>query len=224
MTEDKEIGMYRFVELALSFPVVIFSLLLSLAGIYWLLVCCGIFDTDPVELDIEAISAYEKSLADSGKGLFSQLGLAGVPASVVLTLVSLIGWLLSYFIQLLLIEPLSLGFFYYPLGFVSGMLAACAALTTTALLVRLFRPLMKGIQGPPSRPICGRVAIVRSATVTHERGTALLEDGGAGLLLQVRTYGTSNLKRNDRVVLLQYIADEHLYHVISETEFLGQAL
>lgn len=221
MIVDEDNGMYRFLELALSFPVVIFSLLLSLAGIYWLLVCCGVFDTDPVEIDIEAISAYEKNLADSDNGLFSQLGLAGVPASVGLTLVSLIGWLLSYFIQLLLIQPLSLGFFYYPLGFVSGLLAACAALVMTALIVRLFKPLMKRIQGPPPMPMCGRVAIVRSATVTRDRGMAFLEDGGAGLVLQVRTYGANDLKRNDRVVLLQYIADEHLYHVISEKEFLG---
>lgn len=224
MIVDEETGMYRFLELALSFPVVIFSLLLSLAAIYWLLVCCGVFDTGPVELDIEAITAYEKALAESDEGLFSQLGLAGIPASLVLTLVSLTGWLVSYFIQLLVIEPLSLGFFYYPLGFASGLFAACAALITTALLVRLFRPMIKRIQGPPSMPICGRVAIVRSATVTRERGTAFLEDGGAGLLLQVRTCDTAHLKRNDRVVLLQYIADEHFYQVISETEFLGQAL
>ncbi|RRV05990.1 hypothetical protein EGJ27_14990 [Pseudomonas sp. v388] len=213
--------MDRFLEVTFSFPVVVFSLGLALAFIYWLLVCTGMLDTESVEIDLQAVSACDKAAADAEKGLFFQLGMAAVPVSVVFTLISLVGWLVSYFIQLLLIEQLSLGFFYYPLGFVSGVISLLAALVTTALIVRLFKPLMKKIKGPPPIPVIGSVAVVRSSTVTCQRGTALLNDGGAGLLLQVRAFGERTFTRNERVVILQYLADEHVYLVIAESDFKG---
>lgn len=216
--------MYNFLETVLSFPVVLFSMGLALTSIYWLLVCCGILDSEPVDIDVQALSAYDKATAEAGKGLFFNLGLAGVPISLTLTLVSLTGWLASYFIQLLLIQQLSLGFFYFPLGFVSSLFSLLVALVTTVLVVRVFKPLMRKIKGPPPMPICGQVAVVRSATVTRQRGTALLNDGGAGLLLQVRTLDATELKRNERVVLLQYLCDEHVYLVIAESDFKGRAL
>ncbi|WP_122421442.1 hypothetical protein [Pseudomonas viridiflava] len=217
--------MYHFIETALSFPVVIFSLLLAITMIYWLMVCLGILDSGPVDIDMQAVSAFDSASAsasaESGKGLVARLGLTGVPASIILTLISLSGWLVSYFGQLLFIDQLSLGFFYYPLGFVSGLLALAAASIFTLVTLRLFKPLIRKIRGPEPTPICGQVAVVTSQTVNCNSGRALMSDGGAGLLLQVRTFGTPEIKRNDRVVLLQYLADEHAYLVVSESEFKG---
>ena len=213
--------MYRFLEMTLSFPVVIFSLGLALTFIYWLLVGTGILDTELGEIDVQAISASEKAAAEAGKGLFFQLGLASVPVSLTVSLISLIGWLVSYFVQFFLVRKLSVGFFYYPLGFVSGVLSLLVALVTTVSIIRLFKPLIQKIKGPPPTPICGRVAIVRSKTVTRERGTAFLNDGGAGLLLQVRSLDATELHRNEAVVLLQYLPDEHVYLVIAEPDFKG---
>ncbi|MCR8720831.1 hypothetical protein N027_20815 [Pseudomonas syringae USA007] len=213
--------MSRFFEITLSFPVVIFSLLLAIVSVYWLMVCLGVVGIEPVEIDIQAVSAYDSGNDEFGEGLFPGFGFAGVPLAIILTLVSVVGWLVSYFNQLLIIEQLSLGFFYYPLGFASGLMALLIALAFTLLIVRLCKPLLKKISGPAPPPICGQVAIVRSQTVSCDRGTAMLDDGGAGLLLQVRSLGTSQIRRNDRVVLLQYLADEHVYHVISESDFKG---
>ncbi|MBP0946386.1 hypothetical protein V2J59_19135 [Pseudomonas alliivorans] len=213
--------MYHFIETALSFPVVIFSLLLAITVFYWLMVCLGVLDGGSADIDMQAVSALDSASAESGKGLVARLGLSGVPASIILTLISLSGWLISYLGHLLLIDQLSLGFFYYPLGFVSGLLALVAASIFTLVTLRLFKPLVRKIRGPEPTPICGQVAVVTSQTVTGKSGRALMSDGGAGLLLQVRTFGTPEIKRNDRVVLLQYLADEHAYLVVSESEFKG---
>lgn len=213
--------MYHFIETALSFPVVIFSLLLAITVFYWLMVCLGVLDGGSADIDMQAVSAFDSASAESGKGLVARLGLSGVPASIILTLISLSGWLISYLGHLLLIDQLSLGFFYYPLGFVSGLLALVAASIFTLVTLRLFKPLVRKIRGPEPTPICGQVAVVTSQTVTGKSGRALMSDGGAGLLLQVLTFGTPEIKRNDRVVLLQYLADEHAYLVVSESEFKG---
>jgi hypothetical protein len=49
----------------------------------------------------------------------------------------------------------------------------------------------------------------------------VLEDGGAGLILRVRADEALGFKRGDRVVLLEYLAAEHAYRVITEEEFRG---
>lgn len=213
--------MYVFLDVALSFPVVIFSFGLSLAVIYWLLVCSGVLHSEPLDIDIHALSAYDQATRQTGLGTFLTSGKSGVSLALYTTLVSLTGWLVSYFIHLLLFQRLSFGFFYYPLGFVSGLASLLIALITTTLFVRLSKPLITKIKGPQPKPVIGKTAVARSATVTRTSGTALLEDGGAGLIMQVRSIGTAPIKRGERIVILQYIADEHVYYVISETEFLG---
>ena len=213
--------MTRFIETALSFPVVIFSLLVAIVLVYWLLVCFGLLDDGAANIDMQAVSAYDRASVEAGRGLVARLGLSGVAPSIVLTLVSVSGWWVSYFSQWLFIDQLALGFFYYPLGFVSGLLALGVALMFTRLIIALFRPLIRRIKGPGPKPICGQVAVVTSQRVTCNSGRALLNDGGAGLLLQVRTFSTPGFQRNDRVVLLQYLADEHAYLVVSESDFQG---
>lgn len=213
--------MYQFMELTLSFPVVIFSLFLALTIIYWSLVCCGVLDIEPVEIHLQTVWAYDQASADVDRKLLSRLGLDEVPLSVILTLISLNGWLVSYLFHLALVRHIPYAILYYSVGLISGIVSLLMALATTALIVRLSRPLLRKITGPPPRPICGQIAVVKSARVTAGNGTALLNDGGAGLLLQVRALGNAQFKRNDRVVLLRYIAEEHVYQVISELEFKG---
>lgn len=213
--------MNRFIETALSFPVVIFSLLLAISMVYWLLVCCGILGDGSVDIDMQGVSACDHATARSGKGLLARAGLSGVPVSIILTLISVSGWWVSYFSHQLLIDPLALGFFYYPLGFATGLFALAVALVFTRLVIGFFKPLVRRIKGPEPAPICGQVAIVTSQTVSFKSGRALMNDGGAGLLLQVRTFSPPVIKRNDRVVLLQYLADEHAYLVVSESQFKG---
>lgn len=60
--------MYHFIDTALSFPVVIFSLLLAITMIYWLMVCLGILDSGPVDIDMQAVSAFDSASVESGKG------------------------------------------------------------------------------------------------------------------------------------------------------------
>lgn len=45
----------------------------------------------------------------------------------------------------------------------------------------------------------------------------------AGVVLD-RSCGESQFVRGDRVVLLEFNAEEHLFRVVSEEEFLGKSL
>ena len=69
----------------------------------------------------------------------------------------------------------------------------------------------------------GQTAIVRSSKVDQFSGEANFDDGGAGLIVKVRAMGDSQFVRGDKVVLLEYMAEQNIYRVVSEAEFLGKS-
>ena len=63
--------------------------------------------------------------------------------------------------------------------------------------------------------------MVRTSRVDNDFGEAVLEDGGAGLILKVRSTGDATFVKGDRVVLLEHLKNENVYRVVSEAEFAG---
>ena len=213
--------MDNFLHSAFAFPTVIFSFLLSLAVLYWCVAALGILEVDL--LDIEADSALDNhALQPEGlAGLLLKLGLNGVPVTLVLTLLFFFAWIASYFVELFLLRHLPLGILRYPLGLVLMFGALLLAVPVTATLCRPLRPLFRKLEATSSKSVLGQTAVVRSGRVTLSHGEAVLEDGGAGLILRVRADEARGFKRGDRVVLLEYLEGEHAYRVITEDEFKG---
>ena len=72
-----------FIDAALGFPAVVFSVLLIVVVVYWVLVLAGALDLGDAD-------------ADGGlDGILDRLDLGGTPASVVLSVVVAIGWFAS---------------------------------------------------------------------------------------------------------------------------------
>lgn len=212
--------MELFLQVALSFPTVLFSIMFCLVLIYWLAVALG-----GVEVDLLDVS-MDSSLDGAGQvegvaGLLSKLKLNDVPVTVVVTLLTLIGWLISYLVEVWLLQYLPLGVLRFPLGLIVTLGALVLAVPVCATICRPLRPLFRKAEATSSKTVLGQVALVRSGKVTQQHGEAVLEDGGAGLILRVRADEAQGFKRGDRVVLLEYLATEHAYRVISENEFRG---
>ncbi|MGH8760601.1 MAG: hypothetical protein ACREVW_14000 [Burkholderiales bacterium] len=210
-----------FLQNALSFPTVLFSFLLCVAILYWCVAALGILEVEL--LDIEADSALDnQALQPEGfAGLLLKLGLNGVPLTLVLTLLFFFAWIVSYFVELLLLRYLPLGFLRYPLGLGVAFAALLLAVPVSAALCKPLRPLFRKLEATSSTSVLGQAAVVRSGRVTLSQGEAVLEDGGAGLILRVRADEARGFKRGDRVVLLEYLEGEHAYRVITEDEFNG---
>lgn len=212
--------MELFLQTSLSFPTVIYSFLLCVAAIYWLVVAAGLLEIDL--LDIEAESVMEGSGQGEGlAGLLYKFKLDGVPVTLVLSLLFFFGWFVCYFVELWLLRHLPLGLLRYPLGLLVIGGAFVVAAPLSAAVCRPLRPLFLKAEATSSKSVLGQVAVVRSGRVSISHGEATLEDGGAGLILRVRCNETQDFKRGDRVVLLEYLAAEHAYRVISEEEFRG---
>ena len=72
------------------------------------------------------------------------------------------------------------------------------------------------------KSLLGQVIEIRSSTVTKTKGQAIFEDGGAGLILEVRCDESYQFNRGDKAVILQYDETANCYEIISLKDFNGQ--
>jgi len=137
---------------------------------------------------------------------------------IVLTVLALVGWLGTYFVQLLMLQHLP-----PMLRVVAGLAIALLMLVpgafATSLLLRPLSRLLLRLRPPAEPSILGRTAIVSTPSVAGDYGQATMDDGGAGLILQIRHSDPDRFKRGDRVVLIEYLQQQHAYRVISEEQF-----
>lgn len=223
-------GMDPFYQNIASFPTIFFTFFLAVTVLYWLVAVLGIVDIDILDFDIpdpegvlDVNSESGLSTPDVLAGLMLRFGLYGVPVTIIISLVSLFGWLVSYYLVhfFLPLEPGSL--FRYLFGLPIFIGALYVGVLITAQLIKPLRSLFKKAQQQTEKQVLGQTAIVRTSRVDKSFGEALLEDGGAGLILKVRATGDQIFSKDDRVVLLEYLKEENVYRVVSEKEFLGQS-
>ncbi|MBU2874758.1 hypothetical protein [Marinobacter salexigens] len=201
--------METFLNTAFSFPTVVFSILLSVAIIYWLISLFGMGDIE-ADGDIDASGDFS--------GLMVTLGLQGVPLPLVLTLLFLTGWLASYFIDLIFGALIPSGLLHWLYGAAVIFAALVLGLLATSVLVRPLRPLFRrAFLQPLQKRIVGTPCVVISSAVTEVsgRGEAILD--GAHLVLQIRSH--SPLSHREGAVIIEHIPDENAWWVVPESEF-----
>lgn len=233
--------MIDFLQTSLTFPTLAYSILLAFCVVYWLLAMTGLFDVDALDgllmgdgdighgdfghvhaghADVGHGDAGQGDASDSTAtaGMLARLGLSGVPIMIVLTVLSFLGWIITYFVHLLVLShlPDSLRI----LAGIGTLLGALLpAVLLTSLVLRPVAKLMAKLQPVAAASILGRVGTVISPVVDAQGGRAAFDDGGAGLILQVRAPAGVTFARGERVVLLSHDAQAHTHAVISETEF-----
>ena len=213
--------MELFLHTSLSFPTVVFTVMLVVVVFYWCTAALGLLDIDILDFDVDPDIDLDVDAegAEGFAGLLMKLGLDGVPFTIVVTLITLTGWLLAYFSSHFILRFIPIDLIRYLVGAGIVLGAFFVSIPITAMFIKPLRPLFKKVQATTTKSILGQTAIVRSSKVTLDFGEATLEDGGAGLILRVRAEESVGFKRGDRVVLLEYLSEENAYRVISEDEF-----
>jgi hypothetical protein len=97
-----------------------------------------------------------------------------------------------------------------------------ASVMLTAQLIKPIRKFFKNETKNNQKTILGQTLILRTSRVDAKFGEATMNDGGAGLVLKVRTTEDNNFKKGDRLIPIEYQEDTNTYRVISEQEFLGK--
>lgn len=210
-----------------SFPTVIFTFFLGLAFLFWLVAIAGWLDINALDIDIDIpegdvndTSKNNLSTADVLGGLMLKLGLNGIPVTVVVSIIALIGWIISYYLVHFLMPWVPNGILRYIAGLPIFLVSLYVSVLITAKIIAPIRGLFKA-SSEHSPAIIGQTAIVRTSRVDRHFGEAILEDGGAGLLLKVRATGDATFVKHDRVVIIEHMQDSGAYRIVSEHEFSG---
>lgn len=212
--------MEAFLNVSLAFPTVVFSFVLAVMVVYWLIALLGLVEIEL--LDNLVLPDGDGLQLEGLAGLLMRLGLAGIPLTIILTVLVFFCWLISYYAAWLLAPLLDTGWMRYLLGAGIAAGAFLAAVPLTSLVLRPVRALLRKAAPPASKSLLGQVGVVRSPKVTAQQGYAWVEDGGAGLTLQVRsTTPEAQFQRGTRVILIEYVNDMNLYRVVGEDEFRG---
>lgn len=229
-------AMTEFLAGSLAYPTVVFTVLLVAVLIYWLMVVLGFLDHGHVDgspdLDIDAAAhavGHGHDVAELGHGhhgesggvddgggiagMLASIGLGGVPVTVSGSLVTLGSWTLTH-AAMGVVRPFMPG--GLP-GLAAGTAVACvamvAAVLATTVVVRPIRPLFRLHPAPERRAMVGRLCTIRTQRVDERFGQAVIEDGGAGLLAEVRCTTENHLSRGERAIVFDYDPKHEVYFV-----------
>ena len=215
-------SMDPFHQTVTSFPTVLFTFLLLICAFYWFVAALGLIDLDIIDFDMDGdIDMTDSVEMQAGMaGLLLKLGLNGVPFTIVLTVFTVIGWVLSFLVCFYGLEYLPDLFvleIIFKLGTFFGVFVV--SIFTTAIVIRPTRSFFKKMDSNETKHVIGQVAVIRSSIANNKSGEAVLHDGGAGLLLNVRTTGNDEFNKGDLVVVIEYNKERNLYRVVAKTEF-----
>ena len=212
-----------------SFPAVVYTVLLGVVLVYWLLAIIGLVDFEAgADMDIGADAADAGDAGDAGdigdagdggpeglSGLAAWLvafGLNGVPFSIVVSLLALVGWFLTGMASLTLL-PLVPDALRWAAG--AGVLLAAAALSIViaAQLVRPMRGLFVTHRAISNAALVGQVCKVLTGVVDERQSRAEMAQRGAGINIRVWAPAPNSLRRGDAALITEYDPARQRYRI-----------
>lgn len=206
-----------------SFPAVVYTVLLGVVLVYWLLAIIGLVDFEAgADMDIGADAADAGDIGDAGdggpeglSGLAAWLvafGLNGVPFSIVVSLLALVGWFLTGMASLTLL-PLVPDALRWAAG--AGVLLAAAALSIViaAQLVRPMRGLFVTHRAISNAALVGQVCKVLTGVVDERQGRAEVAQRGVGINIRVWAPAPNSLRRGDAALITEYDPARQRYRI-----------
>lgn len=259
--------MLEVLALALTFPTVVYTVLLGVTLIYWMIVMTGALHVGdgsdgaleglepghvPVadgglegtmgghagpSLELEGAGDGSLDGPDGGDGgdaagdgdhggagllasLLSVFRLRKIPATVALSLVATFSWLVSV-VSMQIVSRVAPGMsgMGVPLLVLFG--APIAALPLSAMVSIPLAKVFVQRKSPTKSGLIGMTCRLRTGRVTEKFGEATLEDGGAGLVLQVRVDSVTHLKRGDSALIVDFDPSNDTFLVVPMDTVLG---
>lgn len=203
--------MQHVIHAAMQFPSIVFTFLLGLLTLYWLLVIIRIA---PLEL-FERDSLKEDHLAST----LVSLGFAGVPATLALTIILLIAGALTLAIEMLVLSLLPLGLLRIPVGVVVLWVSLVIASPVAAALCQALHRGLHRYRPFTRRCLLGETVVVKERQGSGEVAFAVLDNEPNGAV-KLLSKADSLPVHGERRVLVKYLSAEGAYRSVSEQEYL----
>lgn len=195
-----------------SFPTAIYTVLVTVMFGFWLLNLTGLFNFDALDVDVDIDLDVESP--DLFATIMINLGLTGVPFTVVLTILNTIAWLLSYYavhFGLSLLEP----------GLANTLVAISILLVSFALALPITVAVIQPLRGffaklndeGSQQSLLGATCTVRTSRVDNEFGEAECSLDGLSHIIKVRCEGFNNLKHGDKAVIVDHDQSAGFYYI-----------
>ncbi|GAA0845219.1 hypothetical protein ACFQVD_22965 [Streptosporangium amethystogenes subsp. fukuiense] len=187
--------MGQFVDATLSFPTVLFTFLLLVIIAYWVLVVFGVFGFDG------------DGDGDGSEAFLSGLGLGGVPAALVISLLVVVAWFAS-----LVGGTLFTGTPALVAVLVAALVCAWAC---TRLIVLPLRRLIPKERVPSRADFVGRACVIRTSRVASDFGQAeVTAPDGSSALVQVRQTGDDVFAAGSTALIFAYDSPGEFFWVM----------
>lgn len=223
-----EVSMGEFLTVIFSFPTIIFTVLLGVVMLYWLSVIIGFMDIDmldggldfPGDVDIDLDADVDVDADADGHGssfgsFLVWLGIADIPITIVVSMVVLWSWFL-----LLIISGFVLDYFkysiiiYIPFALLAIFVGFIASLFLTKFCLWPILPFFANSnKSLGNRDIVGSLCRVESGYVNEKYGQARYTGGGTDLMLNVRNYSGSDIRKGQTVLITGYDKKTQTYRV-----------
>ncbi|WP_163832377.1 OB-fold-containig protein [Spartinivicinus ruber] len=203
--------METFLNIIISFPTAIYTTLIGIVICYWLFALVGMMDIDILDGDIDIDADGDIEGIGGISGLMVTLGLTGVPITIVISLLALWGWLITYFASLFLLQLLPFEWLKWIIGVVIIAISFGLSIILTAHCIRPIKPFFKS--NYEKITLVGRECTVSTSKVTEKFGQAICDLGSTELILNIRHKEPNTIKKGDKVTILEHNKDENTYLV-----------
>ena len=212
-----------FLNNIVAFPVVVYTFLLFIILCYWALALIGVVDIEMLELDFDVDVDLD---VDAGAdfegvggiaGFILNWGLTGVPVTVVVTIMTATSWLICYLLVSIVFPFVPFELIRIALGIVFLVGSLGLSIVATARIIRPMRNMFASHSAVRKSTLIGKVCEVKTLKVTADFGQGELNDGEAGMLLDIRSAEPNSIAKGDMVVLIEYIEKEGAYFVAPST-------
>ncbi len=215
--------MAEFTDVISSYPTSVFTVVLGIMLVFWLFAILGMFDIDifPTdggedlfEADVEVDAEMPGFI-----GLLHTLGLTGVPFTLVISIIALIGFTISYLISAWILMPVGSSILRYLIG--SGVILGSIAISIpiTAQLIKPMKPLFVKHYAPSKRDYVGHVCVVTSTSANNDFGIGSVETGGSPLQIDIRTPEGETYQKGTALRIASYDPQQDTFEVITEEKF-----
>lgn len=212
--------MISFLDAATSFPSVIYTVLLGVVLVYWLLSLVGIVDIDSgpvIEAELHTDADVDE-IGDLASYLMA-LGLNGVPFSVVLSLLVLVSWTVTCLAAMWLLPLVPTSLLRIAVGLVVMLVALAVAIPVTARLIRPLRGLFVTHTAISNAALVGQACKVLTASVDEKFGRAEVATRGTSVNIRVWAETPNALAKGSLARILDYDAPGERYLIAAEERF-----
>ncbi|MCF6439292.1 YqiJ family protein [Pseudoalteromonas luteoviolacea] len=198
-----------FLNTIFTFPTVVFTTLLLIVMVFWLIALLGFADIDMLEGDVELD-------VDGGGDSFLQMGFGGVPLTISISFVVLISWVASFYAHQLFAYALGDGVMFYLLG--AAMMLGCFVLSIplTAILIKPLRRFFDSKEAASKNDFIGLECVIATSKVTSQFGQAKVQFQGTEQLIEVRADEEGLFALGDTGFLIEHDANKNSYLVVEK--------